>query len=475
MRAVFTDRENQAAIRLDDLFRVEYLRWSLPGGSKEATLKFLGKDVENNIEQIYDGIGYGVDIVDDSGMVVWNGYVNEIEVQIGKVAMWSSLDQFANRVAIRYEDLKPSAAWSKEDKITDFVEDGALVNQYFKKEWIGYLPNGTPGQALNAAKTWLKDKGEIKKRLVLQKNEEIKVKYHLKGWWESLDWIFYKQDAGFVGHLDEGKTVCEVGYSTALEKIAQKFIVPTGGIKTKEVWLRLSKKLEPTDNVIVEIVADSGGNPGSSVLASGSIVGTELTGGYNWKRFSIGVTNLTAGGAYWLVVRRSGALSSVNYFLVATDDARGYAGGEAKVWNGSSWIVRNEDLNFAVLGSEETTLQIQRMVTTGGQFINSVQIRNASGVEYLLWRELKLTCKEEIENILRVGVSDGSKLDAMVDMERNLIVWKRKETAEWKMDNKGNLQTIAGSDWTPGMDWLGGVAETEFGEKVRLEVWEWWG
>jgi len=25
------------------------------------------------------------------------------------------------------------------------------------------------------------------------------------------------------------------------------------------------------------------------------------------------------------------------------------------------------------------------------------------------------------------------------------------------------------------MDWLGGVAETEFGEKLRLEDWEWWG
>jgi len=70
---------------------------------------------------------------------------------------------------------------------------------------------------------------------------------------------------------------------------------------------------------------------------------------------------------------------------------------------------------------------------------------------------------------------DGSKLVAMVDTERKVVVWKRKVSVEWKMDNKGNLQTIAGSDWMPGMDWLGGVAETEFGEKVRLEVWDWWG
>ena len=153
----------------------------------------------------------------------------------------------------------------------------------------------------------------------------------------------------------------------------------------------------------------------------------------------------------------------------------GYAAGHLKVWNGSSWAVRNEDLNFAVLGSEETTEQIERMVGVGGQFLNEVRIQNGSGLEYLLWRELKLTCKEEIENLLRVGAVDGSKLDAMVDAERNVVVWKRKEVVEWKMDSKGNLWTLAGARWMPGMDWLGGVAETEYGENVRLEVWEWWG
>lgn len=475
MRAVFTDRENSAATRLDDLFRVEYLRWGLPGGSKEARLAFTGYKVENNIEQIYEGIGYAVDIVDDSGQVVWNGYVNEIELQIGKVAMRYNLEQYANRIAIRYVDLKPSAPWIRDDGITGFVEDAVQVMRFGKKEWIGFLPSGTPGQALNAAITWLKDKSEFKKTIVLKENETIKANYHLKGWWESLDWIFYQQDAGFVGHLDEGKTVCEVGYSSTLQKVAQKFVVPAGGIKTSEIWLRLSKKMEPLDNVIVEIVADSGGNPGGSVLASGSIVGTELTGGYNWKRFGIGAVNLSAGAAYWVIVRRSGALSSANYFLVATDDAQGYAGGEAKVWNGSSWSVRNEDLNFAVLGSEETTKQIERMVGVGGQYLNGVRIRDGSGLEYLLWRELKLTCKEEIENLLRVGALDGSKLDAMVDAERNVVVWKRKEVTEWKMDAKGNLWTINGAKWDPGMDWLGGVAETEFGEVVRLEEWEWRG
>ena len=37
------------------------------------------------------------------------------------------------------------------------------------------------------------------------------------------------------------------------------------------------------------------------------------------------------------------------------------------------------------------------------------------------------------------------------------------------------LWTLEGVEWEPGMDWLGGLAETEFGEVVRLEEWEWGG
>ena len=68
---------------------------------------------------------------------------------------------------------------------------------------------------------------------------------------------------------------------------------------------------------------------------------------------------------------------------------------------------------------------------------------------------------------------DGRKLDAMVDAERNLVVWRRKEDVDWRMDSRGRLKTLAGAEWNLGMDWLGGLAVTEFGEVVRLEEWEW--
>ena len=468
MQVIIKDRFSELN-PLVEKWKVKRLYWALPGGCREAELEAQPKDIRDNLEQILDGLGKSVDILDDFGQNIWNGFVNEIEIQLGSTAMRVSLDQFANRVAIRYVDLKPSVPWSKEDGITNFVEDQVMVQRFGKKEWMGFLPNGTPGQALNAAQTWLKEKTNFEKRLVLVENDYNKVNYHLKGWWETLDWIFYEQDAGFIGHLDEGKSFYAFGNTSTSTKIAQKFIVPAGGLLTREIWLRIGKKLEPVDNVILEIIADSGGNPGTTVLVSGSVAGMVLTGGYNWIRFEVGQVALTAGSFYWLVVRRSGATNSGTYYMLATDDARGYAAGDLKTWSGTAWVLRNEDLNFAILGSEETTKQMERVIGFGGQFLNGIQIRDASGLDYLLWRELKLTCREELMNLLQVGTVDGSKLDAMVDAERNLVVWRRKEVAEWKMDSRGKLRTLVGAEWNPGMDWLGGLAETEFGEVVRLE------
>jgi hypothetical protein len=230
MQVKFTDRANQPASSLEGLFALNSMRWGLPGGARDAELVFCGGNIRDHLEILLEGLGYGVDILDDSDQVVWNGYVNSIEVQLGAVSMEFNLDQFANRVAIRYIDLKPTVPWSREDGITDFVEDGVRVSQFGKKEWIGFLPNGTPGQALNAALTWLKDKAEIKKRLVLAGNESDRVIYHLKGWWETLGWIYYQQEDGFVGHLDEGKSNCPFGNTSTSTKVAQKFVVPAGGI-----------------------------------------------------------------------------------------------------------------------------------------------------------------------------------------------------------------------------------------------------
>ena len=55
--------------------------------------------------------------------------------------------------------------------------------------------------------------------------------------------------------------------------------------------------------------------------------------------------------------------------------------------------------------------------------------------------------------MLQVGAVDGRKLDAMVDAQRNMVVWRRKEVVEWRMDSRGRLRTLAGAAWVRG--WIG--------------------
>ncbi|MHB8132873.1 MAG: choice-of-anchor R domain-containing protein [Anaerolineaceae bacterium] len=468
MRALFYDRAFVPALGLDGLFSVQDLSWGLPGGAKTAVLEMESDHLESEMERVLGMLRFGVDICDDLGQVVWNGFVNEVEIWRGAVSLKLGLDGLANRVAVRYEDLKPRASWSKEDSISDFVEDSNSILDFGVKEWIGNLPNATPAQAAAAATTWLKEKVKIRKNVELIGNKNEKVVLHCVGWWESLGWIFYEQEAGFLGFLKEGKRERNFGNSSSTVKVAQKFIAPVVGFKVDEVWVRIAKTGEPLDNVIVEVVADSSANPGTGVLTSGLVAGSELTGGYNWVRFEMSNPNLTGGAGYWIVVRRSGAVEGINYYSVQVDDGMGFGDGDVKTWNGSVWTRQLEDLNFAMLGAEETTMQIERMAGVGGQFLNGVRILNESGVNSLLWRELRLSCKEEIEGMLAVGNLEGKKLDAMVDGQRNLVVWERKEEPEWKLDGDGKLWTLAGAKWNPGMDWLGGVAVTELGERVEI-------
>jgi len=67
-------------------------------------------------------------------------------------------------------------------------------------------------------------------------------------------------------------------------------------------------------------------------------------------------------------------------------------------------------------------------------------------------------CKPTGVRNQQVGAEDGRELDAMVDAQRNLVVWRWKEVAEWRMDSREKLRTLAGAAWDPGMDWLGGLA-----------------
>lgn len=83
------------------------------------------------------------------------------------------------------------------------------------------------------------------------------------------------------------------------------------------VHLSLRKGGAPTDAVVVEIRTDSGGLPSSTVVSSGSIDASSLTTSFATYEVALSPVYLD-GSDHWIVLRRTGALSSFDAYEAET-------------------------------------------------------------------------------------------------------------------------------------------------------------
>jgi hypothetical protein len=102
-----------------------------------------------------------------------------------------------------------------------------------------------------------------------------------------------------------------------------------------EVFLR--KVGSPTDDVVLELQADSGGSPDGTVLQTYSVAGSSLTGSFAAVAFLHPAQPLTVGVKYKLVLRRSGAVDAANYYEIELAGGNGYYDGATQAHNGTSW------------------------------------------------------------------------------------------------------------------------------------------
>lgn len=245
--------------------------------------------------------------------------------------------------------------------------------------------------------------------------------------------------------------------------VAQSFTLPVNSPFTvAEVYLRLKKVGSPSDNVQVFIEADSGGSPSNVSLESVTLAGSTLTTDMNWTKFTFTNTlALTYGTTYWVVVWRTGSNSATDYYMLdlAEDNASSsmatYASGQCKVWNGSAWTTRtnNTDMPFQIWAHQATTTQISDILTNKGQFFKAVDIYQASGIDSRQYRDADQTAQVEVENLLRAGVSGGSRLLANVSADRVVHVYAEpSNTADTKplLHNDGALLDYTSQPWELG-------------------------
>jgi hypothetical protein len=212
------------------------------------------------------------------------------------------------------------------------------------------------------------------------------------------------------------KTVVLYGH-----RMAQSFVA-TDTLPMREISIMAAVIGTPSDTLRVALHANNAGQPGAqlaqSTLAAAALPNEEPA----WTTFTFSpLVNLTSGTTYWIVVERTGSLSATDYYSIKTTPS---ASGTCLAWNGSAWIANptGEFVPHIVQCVQETTAQIAAIVTASGG-LASVRIEDASGIFDSPDRDGDLSCFDEIDKLLSVGRSDGRKLQAAIDSNRNMRVY----------------------------------------------------
>jgi len=123
---------------------------------------------------------------------------------------------------------------------------------------------------------------------------------------------------------------------------AQEFVVLT---VAKDLTLEtgITKFGAPTDDIFVEIQADVAGEPsGISLLISTNVDGSTLGTACNpvnpfFTTFDFPSGNQLDPGTYWMVYKRAGALSNVNYYFACIDSTPAFPTLNFAQFNGAIW------------------------------------------------------------------------------------------------------------------------------------------
>lgn len=250
-------------------------------------------------------------------------------------------------------------------------------------------------------------------------------------------------------HETVGDTVTITAHG---QKIAQSFTL-TNNVSAwtvDKIVIRVQKIGSPSDNVRVELCANSSGSPGS-VIEGVNVAASAIATVMEWTEFAFSNANsLTYGTTYWIVISRTGSNEAANHYLIDVDESLPYSGGAMKLYTGAAWVARSTDadLVFRILGAWTTTAQMQQMITDVGTFFSSTDIIDASGVSSNQYRNGETTAYEEFIALLEDGTSNDLRMLADVTPGRVLRIYEQPATTEEPtilIDTSGNLTTYGGS------------------------------
>lgn len=208
------------------------------------------------------------------------------------------------------------------------------------------------------------------------------------------------------------------------EAIRQKFI-SNGHWLAGELNIRAKKIGTPVDLLRISIYSDVGGNP-SAELVGISIDPADMNTSIDWLQAVFATPYMLADAtSYMIVIARTGSDDPSNYYEIGVDESLGYPDGALRlkingVWSTATDYARvpDADLQFRVIGYEETTEQIHNILTDCCQFLASVVTIDDSGIYAPMYRDGTLTADKELEKLLSYGCDDQRRIIITVDKNR---------------------------------------------------------
>jgi hypothetical protein len=242
---------------------------------------------------------------------------------------------------------------------------------------------------------------------------------------------------------------------------------------TDVIEIRLKRIGGPTDGVKVQLISDSAGSPGS-VLQEATVDGDNISLDMDWVSFDIGSTSLFYGTTYGIVISRTGANDPDNYYEVDLDNKAQYAGGTCKAYDGAAYQTMSPacDLIFRVLGARDTGAQATWIFTDIGGFVTSDT--PTTGIASNQYRDGELTAYDELEAILDLGNSSGTRLIARTTQGRAAIVTAKPDsaTARYVLTDESQMVDLFGQAAEPGVlpagEWVHLASTADLGPWAKL-------
>ncbi len=374
----------------------------------------------------------GVELVDESEIPCWWGYVEKIEIFNGKNGAVCSLDELSNRIKVDYIliDYEGLEYRSGDQRVFyGWVENTRSQELYGIKEKIIRVQEATLAQATARAGVELAERAWPIARPGTKANAETgDIFITLKGWWHTTAWRYYNQAAGVIENYSlVSEFTQNVGQNQWNELTAGSFTMGAIGWKLGTVWIKAGKLGAPADGMVLHLFNDVDGHPGEEIAPAVEVSNVDLSNGYGWTAFSFSpVFDLAANTTYWMGFGRSGALDGAIFYRMKVDSDCKFTGGVVKFYEGGTWqSLPGEDFVFRISGLMQTTDQIALMAGSsfGGQFLAGVNIEKASGVYSNPFRRGDRTAQAEIIDLVKAGDSTAGRLLCEVTQGRVLRVY----------------------------------------------------